>query len=81
MDESVYSGLLEAPHYSKPRVFEGLEVPAVLLSGNHQEIAKWRWEESLKLTAERRPDLMEEYLRKPHELTKKEKAILDKYRR
>ena len=81
MDESVYSGLLEAPHYSKPREYEGREVPAVLLSGNHEEIRLWRWEESLKLTAERRLDLLEEYLRRPLKLTKKEKAILDKYRR
>ena len=81
MDESVYSGLLEAPHYSKPREYEGREVPAVLLSGNNEEIRLWRWEESLKLTAERRPDLLEEYLRRPLKLTKKEKAILDKYRR
>ncbi|MBQ6314603.1 MAG: tRNA (guanosine(37)-N1)-methyltransferase TrmD [Mogibacterium sp.] len=81
LDESVYSGLLEYPQYSKPRVYEGMEVPEVLLSGNHQEISKWRWEESLRLTSERRPDLMEKYLERPHELTRKEKAILDKYRK
>lgn len=80
MNESVYSGLLEYPQYSKPRVYEGMEVPEILLSGNHQAIDRWRWEESLKLTSERRPDLMEEYLKKPHELTRKEQAILDKYR-
>ena len=81
MDESVYSGLLEYPQYSKPREFEGMQVPDVLLSGNHQEIAKWRWEESLRLTAERRPDLMQKYLDEPHELTRKERAVLDKYRK
>ena len=80
LDESVYSGLLEYPHYSKPREYEGAEVPEVLLSGNHQEIALWRWEQSLRLTAERRPDLLEEYLRRPMKLTKREKAILAKYR-
>ena len=79
MNESVYSGLLEYPQYSRPREYEGLEVPEVLLSGNHQEIARWRWEESLRLTAERRPDLMAEYLEKPHDLTRKEKAVLNKY--
>lgn len=79
-DESVYSGLLEYPQYSKPREIEGMEVPEVLLSGNHQAIDRWRWEESLKITAERRPDLMEEYLDQPRELTRKERAILDKYR-
>ena len=81
MDESVYSGLLEYPQYSKPREYEGMEVPSVLLSGNHQEIAKWRWEQSLALTAERRPDLLEEYLEQPHELTRKERALLNKYRK
>ncbi len=81
LDESVYSGLLEYPQYSKPREYEGMEVPEVLLSGNHKEIARWRWEQSLELTAERRPDLMKEYLDKPHEeLTRKERAVLDKYR-
>ena len=81
MDESVYSGLLEYPQYSKPRVYEGMEVPDVLLSGNHQEIARWRWEQSLELTAEKRPDMMKEYLDRPHELTRKERAVLDKYRK
>ena len=81
LDESVYSGLLEYPQYSKPREYEGMEVPEVLLSGNHRERAKWRWEQSLELTAERRPDLMKEYLDRPHdELTRKERAVLDKYR-
>jgi tRNA (guanine37-N1)-methyltransferase len=81
MDESVYSGLLEYPQYSKPREYEGMEVPEVLLSGNHGEIDKWRWHQSLELTAERRPDLMKAYLDKPHELTRKERAVLDKYRK
>ena len=81
MDESVYSGLLEYPQYSRPREYEGMQVPDVLLSGNHQDIARWRWEQSLELTAERRPDLMEEYLSQPHELTRKEKAVLDRYRK
>ena len=80
MDESVYSGLLEYPQYSKPREYEGMEVPEVLLSGNHKEIGKWRWEQSLALTAERRPDLMKRYQDAPHELTRKERAVLDRYR-
>ncbi len=80
LNESVYSGLLEYPQYSKPRIYDDMEVPEVLLSGNHKEIDRWRWEESLRLTAERRPDLMAKYLEQPHELTKKEKAVLDKYR-
>lgn len=53
------SGLLEYPQFTRPRVFEGMEVPDVLLSGNHQEIARWREEQSLKRTAERRRDLLE----------------------
>jgi tRNA (guanine37-N1)-methyltransferase len=57
-----------------------MEVPEVLLSGNHQEIARWRWEQSLELTAERRPDMMEEYLKQPHDLTRKERAVLERYR-
>ena len=80
MDESVYSGLLEYPQYSKPREYEGMDVPDVLLSGNHKEIKRWRWEQSLELTAERRPDMMQKYLDQPHELTRKEREVLEKYR-
>jgi len=79
-DESVYSGLLEYPQYSKPREYGGDEVPEILLSGNHGEIGLWRWEQSLKLTKERRPDLFEKYLKSEPELCKKERAILEKYR-
>jgi tRNA (guanine37-N1)-methyltransferase len=61
-NESVYSGLLEYPQYSKPRVYDGEEVPEILLSGNHGEIDLWRWEQSLALTKERRPDLFTAYL-------------------
>ena len=56
--ESFENGLLEHPHYTRPQVFEGVEIPAVLTSGNHAAIEKWRHEEALKLTAERRPDLL-----------------------
>ena len=56
--ESYENGLLEYPQYTKPRTFEGHEVPPVLLSGNHRAIEQWRSEQSLKLTAERRPDLL-----------------------
>ncbi|WP_026615384.1 tRNA (guanosine(37)-N1)-methyltransferase TrmD [Ensifer aridi] len=57
--ESFEDGLLEHPHYTRPQVFEGLEIPAVLTSGNHGAIAKWREAEARRLTAERRPDLLE----------------------
>lgn len=51
-------GLLEYPHYTRPPEFRGLKVPDILLSGNHAAIARWRREESLKRTLERRPDLV-----------------------
>ncbi len=60
--ESIASGLLEYPQYTKPRVFNGREVPEVLLSGHHENIDKWRLEKSLELTRERRPDLYEKYM-------------------
>ncbi|MGV3550418.1 tRNA (guanosine(37)-N1)-methyltransferase TrmD [Rhizobium sp.] len=56
--ESFENGLLEHPQYTRPQVFEGMEIPGVLTSGNHKAIDTWRREEALKLTAERRPDLL-----------------------
>ena len=78
-DESVYSGLLEYPQYSKPREYEGDEVPEILLSGNHGEIDLWRWEQAVALTKERRPDMFRKYLESEPELSKKQKIILQKY--
>lgn len=57
-EESFTDGLLEAPHYTRPPEFRGLEVPDVLLSGHHGEVAKWRRRQNLLLTARRRPDLL-----------------------
>ncbi len=57
--ESFEGGLLEHPHYTRPQVWEGRDIPAVLTSGNHAVIDKWRHEQALKLTKERRPDLLE----------------------
>lgn len=57
--ESFEDGLLEHPHYTRPQVFEGREIPSVLTSGNHAEIDKWRRQQALKLTRERRPDLLQ----------------------
>jgi tRNA (guanine37-N1)-methyltransferase len=57
-DESFEDGLLEYPHYTKPRDFEGREIPEVLLSGDHAKIAAWRREQALALTKARRPDLL-----------------------
>ena len=58
-EESFSDGLLEHPQYTRPAVWEGQEIPAVLQSGNHAEIAKWRRAQSEALTRERRPDLWE----------------------
>ncbi len=59
LDESFENGMLEHPHYTKPREWEGREIPPVLLSGDHGAIEKWRKEKSQELTARRRPDLIE----------------------
>lgn len=78
-DESVASGILEYPQYTKPREFRGMEVPEVLLSGDHKKIARYRLEEAVRITRERRPDLLalhpeyEEQLR-PKEKKKRRKA-------
>lgn len=58
-EESFENGLLEYPQYTRPAVYEGMAVPEVLLSGNHEAIAAWRKEAALAKTKERRPDLME----------------------
>ncbi|HEV3241656.1 MAG TPA: tRNA (guanosine(37)-N1)-methyltransferase TrmD [Methyloceanibacter sp.] len=58
-EESFASGLLEYPHYTKPREWEGRAIPDVLLSGDHEKIAKWRREQAEKTTKARRPDLWE----------------------
>lgn len=76
LEESIYSGLLEYPHYTKPREYCGMETPEVLLSGNHKNIHMWRLEQSLRLTKERRPDLWAKYLKDTSHLTKQEKKLL-----
>lgn len=60
-EESFEAGLLEYPQYTRPREFEGLEIPAVLLSGDHRKIADWRRKEAEKTTRTRRPDLWERF--------------------
>ena len=57
-DESVASGILEYPQYTKPREFLGREVPEILLSGDHAKIDRWRLEQALEITRERRPDML-----------------------
>ena len=78
LDESIYSGLLEYDQYTKPREYAGMHVPEVLVSGNHKLIHLWKFEQSLRLTKERRPDLFEKFMERADELTKDEKKILQK---
>ena len=71
--ESVASGILEYPQYTKPREFMGREVPEILLSGDHKRIERWRLEESVRITRERRPDLLLEHPEIEEALKPKEK--------
>jgi tRNA (guanine37-N1)-methyltransferase len=71
-EESHANGRLEYPHYTRPREFRGLGIPDVLLSGHHAEIDRWRRRESLRLTRDRRPDLLDR-----HPLTDAERKLLD----
>jgi tRNA (guanine37-N1)-methyltransferase len=71
-DDSHASGLLEYPHYTRPPVFRDMTVPDILLSGDHAKIAKWRREQSILRTLERRPDLLEKA-----ELTEKEQKFVE----
>ncbi|SCL83252.1 tRNA (guanosine(37)-N1)-methyltransferase TrmD [Sporanaerobacter sp. PP17-6a] len=75
-DESHFNGLLEYPQYTRPREFKELEVPEILLSGDHEKINKWRKYESLKITYKKRKDLL---LKK--ELTEEEKNMLDEIKK
>ena len=78
-DESVASGILEYPQYTKPRDFRGMTAPEVLLSGDHKKIARWRLEKAVEITRERRPELLEahpefEEALKPRKPKKRRKA-------
>jgi tRNA (guanine37-N1)-methyltransferase len=73
MDDSYASGLLEYPHFTRPEEFRGWHVPETLLSGNHAAIARWRREQALRHTLERRPDLLESA-----ELTEADRKFLKK---
>ena len=76
--ESVYSGLLEYPQYTKPREYRDMKVPEVLVNGNHELIHLWQFEQSLILTKEKRPDLFDQFVKTCETLSKKEKKILEK---
>jgi len=73
--DSFEQGLLDCPHYTRPELFEGLEVPPVLLSGDHKRIAEWRAQQSLRSTWRKRPDLVER-LRREGRLDKQQLAWL-----
>ena len=74
--DSHASGLLEHPHYTRPAVFRGWEVPPVLLSGDHGKIARWRREQSLLRTLQRRPDLLAKA-----DLTEEDRRFLERVKR
>ena len=73
--DSVVNGLLDCPHYTRPEVYEGLAVPAVLLSGNDAEIGRWRLKQALGRTWQRRPDLLRQ-----RTLTDDERTLLEEFK-
>ena len=75
-EDSFAQGLLHYPQYTRPEVIDGLKVPEVLMSGDHERIRRWRLEQSLGRTYERRPDLI-----KSRTLTKEESKLLAEYLR
>ena len=77
-NESIASGLLEHPQYTRPFDFHGMTVPEVLISGHHENIDKWRLEKSLELTKERRPELYEKWMAEhPPKVKKKRRKESD----
>lgn len=75
IEDSHSTGLLEHPHYTRPAVYQGMEVPEVLMNGNHGLIEEWRQKESLRRTYLRRPDLIE-----ARELTEEEKSWIAEFK-
>ncbi|MDR1272660.1 MAG: tRNA (guanosine(37)-N1)-methyltransferase TrmD [Clostridiales Family XIII bacterium] len=81
-EESIYSGLLEYPQYTRPASFAGLDVPEVLMGGYHREIELWNFDRALALTAERRPDLLKDWWAKNIDgLDRQKRKIAKKYER
>jgi tRNA (guanine37-N1)-methyltransferase len=77
VDESFNNGLLEYPHYTRPADYSGMKVPDVLLSGNHKKIEEWRLYESIRLTFERRPDLLKTFFNLADLSNRKKRKIQD----
>ena len=75
-EESFSNGLLEYPQYTRPETFMGKKVPAILLSGHHEKIRKWRREKSLENTYQKRPNLLEK-----QKLTKEDNVFLEKIKK
>ncbi len=75
IEDSFVNGLLDSPHYTRPESYEGVEVPAVLMGGNHAEIIKWRRQRMLEATAKKRPDLLVR-ARSAGQLTKADEKFL-----
>ena len=75
-NESHYSGLLEYPQYTRPQIWMGKEIPEVLISGHHANVEKWKREQSLINTLNKRPDMLEKA-----ELSKADKEFLERYKR
>jgi tRNA (guanine37-N1)-methyltransferase len=73
-DDSHTAGLLEYPQYTRPEVYRGWVVPEVLLSGNHAQIAKWRREQAIRRTLERRPELLDKA-----GLSREDRELIDRY--
>lgn len=78
-EESIYSGLLEHPQYTRPRVFEDMEVPEVLISGHHKKIEEWQFFKSLDITRQKRQDLFKVYLEKMNQLPEDKQKLIKKY--
>ncbi|MDK2867419.1 MAG: tRNA (guanine37-N1)-methyltransferase [Clostridiales bacterium] len=77
LDESFASGLLEYPQYTRPAIYDEMEVPAILRSGNHAEIEYWRLVQALEITKARRPDLHDAFMKREHD--EKTRRMLKKY--
>lgn len=75
-NDSFYQGLLDYPHYTRPERFRGKSVPALLLSGDHNQIKKWRRQKAIKNTLEKRPDLLEKIT-----FSAEDQKILEKLKR